>query len=408
MGWFNTMLNMATAASAAYSASQLRAMREQQAEAAAIQAILSHLRNQVFQLRQMAESALSFEAQSPKVAAGALGVVQMQIKEAGIVPDLFPDLADKEYAAQTYRLVANNQRRLYALLTPDERQEVQQFLEVSKRLADCNYYLEHYEDGRRLVKALATMAKNPISGCLASSAGLLLALGILVLAASPCASLLASGSPDSFPYGTGFVLSGAFFLFLGIVFQKYRNAKKVIEKFEDEIDADRFKAIDQELGDADRARQLQAQAQAFVDAFFENRPLPPPPMLPPAPSAGVAAGVSVGAAVAPTTAGNGAGRTPEPTRAPTATAAAVPPLQVHVQKRTEAARANARVVQGPPDHSGEPQWIVRPKEQEGDAKVPLGRFPCPECGRLYYAPLQLAQLELFCLACGQGMTVHVG
>lgn len=404
MGWFNTMLNAAAAASSAYSAAQLRAMRQEQAEAAAIQAILTHLRNQAFQLRQMLESALSLEAQSPKVAAGALGVVEIQLQESGIIPELFPDLVDKEYAAQTYRLVANNKRRLHALLTPAERAEVQQFLEVAKRLSDCNYYLEHLDEGRRLVKAADTIAKNPNSGCLASSAGLSLALGGMALLTSPCALTIASDFPDLFPFAAGLGLGGAFLLFFGLNAMKYRNAKKLIDELEDEIDVDRFRALDQELGDAERARQLQAQAQVFVDAFLENRPLPPLPMLPPVVPTAPA---NVGAVGTHAAVGKSASRMVEPRGAPTVAAATTPPLQIHVQMRTEAAKANARVVQGPPDSNGEPQWVLRPKEQEGDVRAPLGQFYCPECGRLYHVPLQPAHLELFCLACGQGITVQV-
>ncbi|MCS6843206.1 MAG: hypothetical protein NZ528_02615 [Caldilineales bacterium] len=407
MGWFNTILNAATAASAAYSAAQLRAMRQEQAEAAAIQAILTQLRDLAFQLRQMAESALSLEAQSPKVAAGALGVVEMQLQESGIIPDLFPTLADKEYTAQTYRLVANNKRRLYSLLTPNERAEVQEFLGVAKRLFDCNYYLEHLDDGRRLVKASDTIAKNPNAGCLASSAGLSLSMGGMALLGSICALTGVGYIPDLSPIAGGLALGGAFLLFFGLNAKRYRDAKKLIDELGDEIDVERFRALDQELGDAERARQFQAQAQAFVNAFLEERPLPPPPMLPPAAPPVATAHGNVGARGTYAAAGNGANRMPEPNRALPPSPAAARPPQIHVQRRTEAVKANARVVQGPPDSNGEPKWIVRRKEQEGDAKAPLGQFRCPECGRLYYVPLQPARLELFCLACGQGITVQV-
>ena len=111
MGWFNTMLNVATAASSAYSASQLHAMRKQQAEAALIQAVLAHLREQIFRLKQMAESALSLEAESPKLAAGALSVVELHLHNSGITPDLFPDLADKEQRFRSVQSIIAAVRR---------------------------------------------------------------------------------------------------------------------------------------------------------------------------------------------------------------------------------------------------------------------------------------------------------
>jgi hypothetical protein len=409
MGWFNTMLNVATAASSAYSAAQLHSLRRQNAEAAVIQALLAHLRNRIFELRQMAESALSLEAESPKVAAGALSVVEMHLKDSGITPDMFPELVDKEYAAQTWRLVAHNMRRLMGQLTSAEQAEEQQFVAVARRLPDYNYYLEHYEDGRRLAEASETVARYAgRNGCLAR-----MALLTYIVVGLPFLGWTFGGSG-----GNGFSNAGFLFgLVLGVVglifwlrqmhVWKYGEAKRTVDELGKKMDVDRFKALDQELGDATRARQLQAHAQALADAFFENRPLPPPPTLTPAALPDSTAAGSAGPSRADATVTSVAGKAPGPNAPDRAAPAVVPPLQVHVQRRTEGVRTNARVVQGPPADNGEPQWVVRSKDQDSDLSRPLGRFHCPECGRLYYVALQPAHLELFCLACGQGITVKV-
>lgn len=409
MGWFNTMLNVATAASSAYSATQLHSLRQQHAEAAAIQAILAHLRNQVFQLKQMAESALSLEAESPKVAAGALSVVEMHLQDSGITPDLFPDLADKEYAAQTVRLVANNMRRLTALLTSAERAEVQQFMAVARRLPDYNYYLENYDDGRRLANASEIVARYAgRNGCLARIALFTYIFVGLPLLGWTFAGIGGSGF-SSVGFWFGIILGGAgLILWLRAMHGlEYSSAKKVVDELGKKIDVDRFKALDQELGDAERARQLQTHAQAVVDAFFENKPLPPPPALAPA-----ALPASVTPADTKTSGADAAAATGESqvlSSFSTEMAAPVmtPPLQVRVQKRTEAVRANARVVQGPSAGNGEPQWIVRPKGQDDESSGPLGEFHCPECGRCYHVALRPTHLEFYCLACGQGMAIDI-
>lgn len=409
MGWFNTMLNVATAASSAYSATQLHSLRQQHAEAAAIQAILAHLRNQVFQLKQMAESALSLEAESPKVAAGALSVVEMHLQDSGITPDLFPDLADKEYAAQTVRLVANNMRRLTAQLTSAERAEVQQFMAVARRLPDYNYYLEHYSDGRRLAEASEIVARYAgRNGCLARMALLTYILFGVPLLGWMFGGIGGSGF-SSAGFWFGIILGGA-----GLVLWlremhgwAYSSAKKVVDELGKKIDVDRFKALDQELGDAERARQLQTHAQAVVNAFFEDKPLPPPPALAPAvlPSSAVPADVRVPGSDATATAGKG--QVVSPSSLEMAAPAITAPLRVHVQKRTEAVRANARVMQGPPAGNGEPLWILRPKDQDSESLGPLAEFHCPECGRCYHVALRPTHLEFYCLACGQGIAIEI-
>lgn len=409
MGWFNTMLNVATAASSAYSATQLHSLRQQHAEAAAIQAILAHLRNQVFQLKQMAESALSLEAESPKVAAGALSIVEMHLQNSGITPDLFPDLADKEYAAQTVRLVANNMRRLTAQLTSAERAEVQQFMAVARRLPDYNYYLEHYSDGRRLAEASEIVARYAgRNGCLARMALLTYIFVGLPLLGWTFAGIGGSGF-SSVGFWFGIILGGAgLILWLrGMHGLEYSSAKKVVDELGKKIDVDRFRDLDQEFGDAGHARQLQAHAQALADAFFENKPLPPPPVLVPAvlPGSAVPADVEGPGSDAAVTAARSQVFSTVPSE--TVTPAVTPPLRVHVQKRTEAVRANARVVQGSPAGNGEPQWIVRPKDQDSESLGPLTEFHCPECGRRYCVALRPTHLELYCLACGQGMAVDI-
>lgn len=409
MGWFNTMLNVATAASSAYSATQLHSLRQQHAEAAAIQAILAHLRNQVFQLKQMAESALSLEAESPKVAAGALSVVEMHLQNSGITPDLFPDLADKEYAAQTVRLVANNMHRLTAQLTSAERTEVQKLVAVARRLPDYNYYLEHYSDGRRLAEASEIVARYAgRNGCLAR-----MALFTYILFGLPLLGWMFGGIGGSGFSSAGFwfgiILGGAgLVLWLRAMHGwEYSKAKKVVDELAKKIDVDRFKALDQELGDAERARQLQTHAQAVVDAFFENRPLPPPPAFAPAALPASVALADTKTPGAETAAATWESQVLTSFSSEMAAPAITPPLRVHVQKRTEAVKANARVVQGPPASNGGPQWVVRPKDQDGESLGPLGEFHCPECDRPYYVALRPTHLEFYCLACGQGMAIDI-
>ena len=75
MGWLDLVLGAASASASMYNASQLETLRKQGAEGALIQAIIQYLREQIFEFKQMTEEAVAIEAQSAKIAAGAISVV---------------------------------------------------------------------------------------------------------------------------------------------------------------------------------------------------------------------------------------------------------------------------------------------------------------------------------------------
>jgi ribosomal protein S27E len=444
MGWFNTMLNVATAASSAYSASQLHAMRKQQAEAALIQAVLAHLREQIFRLKQMAESALSLEAESPKLAAGALSVVELHLHNSGITPDLFPDLADKEYAMQTVRLVVNHKRRLMAQLTPAEQAEVQQLVAVAQRMPDYNYYLENYDDSRRLAEATDTVTRYASRNSCSAQIGLLTYgfVGILIIM-TLFANLFSGGDWSSDWSGVGLLLgagvgvAGLLYLARGMHAEEYRRAKKVVDELKDKIDLARFTALDNEFGGPARARQLRQEAERFAAAFFGESSdqmvsayLPtsaqndhPAPETDPSLSGAPTPQGEYVLAGATSTAGQPAacghcGKPVEPnsrfclfcgqkldspvreTARPSRTPGA------SVSKRIGALQSNVEVTRGPADGNGNAVWIVKKKGEQATAE-PFLDVRCPWCGQRYRVNAQPAHLELFCLACGQGMAVEV-
>lgn len=276
MGWLNTALNAASLGADLYNASQLSTLRQQGADAALIQAFIRHLRDQIFQFKQAADSALAMEAQSPLTAAGAISIVADRLHDSGVTPELFPELGDKEYAAQAIRLIEENHRRLLALLSPPEQNEVARVVEVADRLLDYNYYLENYNDGRRLADA-----ENAVTQY-AGRNGCLVQMGLLsyVFIGLPVCivffmDLFTGGSrSSSAAWDTGFIVGIGVWV-AGLVMIKrwqntksYKRAKKVVDELKDEIDLPRFLALENELGDPARAQQLQQEAQSFLATFF--------------------------------------------------------------------------------------------------------------------------------------------
>jgi hypothetical protein len=278
MGWLDTILGAATAGASIYNASQLQAMRQQGAQATVIQAFLAHLRDLIFHFKQSAEFALSQEARSAKVTAGALGVVESRLRASGITPDLFPDLSDKEYTAQTIRLIADNRRRLFDQLSPEERSEVDRAVAMADRLPDYDYYIANYADGQRLMEAAPTFTKYEArNGCLLQK-GLSLAYLFIGLPVILGAMMVMEGQDSG---GVGILT----FLGLGVWIggfvlldrwqhkKEFSRAKKVVNELKDKIDLQRFLALDSELGGVAMAQQLQSEAQSFLGSFFGDTPM---------------------------------------------------------------------------------------------------------------------------------------
>lgn len=446
MGWLDTVLSAASAGASLYNVSQLQTLRQQGAQAALIQAMLAHLRDQIFQFKQMAEYGLAQEAQSVKRAAGIISIVASRLDDSGITPELFPNLGDKEYAMQTIRLIGENRRRLLGLLSRDEQAEISRVVAAADRLPDYSYYVENYNDGRRLADAAPIveqyagrngwLLRNGF-GLLYYFVGLPASIGLFVALFSGGNWSSNTGVIPGLVVGIGAWLAGAIMFGRWLHHKEYKEAKKVVDELKDKIDLPRFIALDNELSGTTRARQLLQDAQSLLAPFFGEPITPsasaympasrqydhPAPevdhTLPGAPAAQVDYALP-GAPPAPsqsTTCSNcgepvgsnsrfcpscghklasPAPQTASPARTPRAS----------VIKRLGAVQSNAEVTRGPADSSGNAPWLVGKKGQQTAAE-PFLDIQCPWCGQRYYVNAQPAHLELFCLACGQGMWVDV-
>lgn len=277
MGWLDTVLSAASAGASIYNASQLQTLRRQGAQAGLIQAMVTHLREQIFQFKQMAEYGLAQEVRSVKNAAGVISIVESRLDDSGITPELFPELGDKEYAMQTIRLISENKRRLLGLLSRDEQNEISRVVAAAERLPDYNYYVENFNDGRRLVEAAPTVAQYAgRNGWLQKSVFALFYYFVGLPASTGLfAALFTAGNWSSntgiilgFIAGIGAWIAGLIMYNRWLHHKEYQEAKKVVDELKDKIDLPRFAALDKELRGVTHARQLQAEAQGLITSFF--------------------------------------------------------------------------------------------------------------------------------------------
>ncbi len=146
MGWLNTLLDVTSVAVSVANYNKLENLRKGGQASQAIAEILYILRQEAFNYRQSAEEIRLQEAQNPKVAAGAMRILENRLRESPITPDIFPELSDKDYVATTTRLIQSESNRMMRQLSPAEQAEVNQAVQNSVALSEATYYLENYED----------------------------------------------------------------------------------------------------------------------------------------------------------------------------------------------------------------------------------------------------------------------
>lgn len=268
MGWGDVIsigLGLGNLAVNANNASQLQQMKMQQASEALIREFFNALRTGMFNLNQTAEDVLRSEASAPLKAAGAMRILDYQLTASGVTPDVFTDLGDKKFAADTGRMIRENSGRMYAALDTVGQSQVDQLVEHVRRLADYHYYLENFHSAQRLQEAQAILAQNPnrAGGCLIGfEVYMLIGLGLtglMLLASSPGLGLLLIAGAVGGAVYVGKQRKNS---------QATKEAQKVVKELEGTLDLNRFLELDGQFKTEDVARAEQQQAEQYVEGFF--------------------------------------------------------------------------------------------------------------------------------------------
>lgn len=267
MGWGDVIsigLGLGNAALNAANASTLQQMKLQQAGEALYREFIDAMRNGIFNLKQAAEGVLAAEGTSPLQAAGAMRILDYQLSSSGVTPDLFPDLADKEYAAATARLIGGNSNRLYAALDKAEQAQVDQLVEHIRLLPDCRYYVENADQAIRLREAQGVVDAGGImkmNGCLLAIviwAGVGALFGLVAALGDAGLLLLLAALVAAIP--------------LAIKFRARRReviaAQKTVKELEGTVDLQQFQTLEHQFKSPEEAQQLQQQSEQYVESFF--------------------------------------------------------------------------------------------------------------------------------------------
>lgn len=269
MGWGDVIsigLGLGNAAINASNASTLQQMKMQQAGEALYREFIGAIRNGIFNLNQTAEDVLRGEATAPLTAAGAMRILDYQLTTSGVTLDLFTDLADKKFAADTVRLISSNSSRMYAALDKAEQTQIDQLVEHVRRLPDCHYYLEKADDASRLREAMSVVEYGGNvrqTGCFYTIAAM---VGVFLLGA--IASVL--GDFGSLVMIAGVIVLAVVGFKLAGKRTKVDAAKKTVKALEGNVDLQRFHLLEQQFKTPNEAKQSQKQSEQYVENFFSD------------------------------------------------------------------------------------------------------------------------------------------
>lgn len=276
MSWLNTLLDVGIISMQLSQRSKLEQLQQGQAAETLVRVVIQALREEIFKYRQAAEEILVLERKDPKVAAAAMKILFLRLKNLRLSADLFPEISDKEYFAATNRLIRENSTRLIRRLVPAEQKEVNRVAAVADALSDLTYYLEKYQDAQKYRQALLTIErlKTLNHGCVTISLVLTL---MFVLFALPF-MLNIEGQGTGILCLTNPIIGGiVLFIYYNQIARSkdYRAAKKVVSKLEGEVDLERFADLDKRFGHSyQRALNLKKQAQSILRDFFGSSGMP--------------------------------------------------------------------------------------------------------------------------------------
>jgi hypothetical protein len=276
MSWVNTLLDVGIIGLQMNQRSQLQQLQKQNADSAALQMIVQALREEIFKYKQATDGILALEAKDPKVAAGAMRLLEVRLDEFGLTPEMFPDLADKEYVASTTKLIHQNSHRMVSTLPEEDQKEIEDIATDALMQPRYAYYIENYNTVKKYREAdkVVEELSSYNNTCLMNLVPFVLIFLIPFLCAWPFSLIFKSGGAILFSMFVGVIIA-----FGGWTYYKkniahnseYKTAKKTVKELKNAVDYDLFAEVESELGtDYKHVTEMNEHAQSRMKNFFNE------------------------------------------------------------------------------------------------------------------------------------------
>jgi hypothetical protein len=276
MSVLNTLLDVASLSVEISMAQQLEAMQRQGMAAAMMKGIVNQLKDQIFKYSETSKNILAAETSYPLKAAGAMRLLEIRLDESGLSPDLFSELADKEYVSNTFRGVRENANRLTAQLSGDDRAQLEGMISKTARLPDYEYYVEHVERAKtyREAKKLAGKSGSKNLGLFSMlGCGLFTVSGMCItLSAISSASQVSGGASAAL---NAIVITGLAALGVWWGYNQYsiagksEDAKKRLIELDKQFSIERYEALETEFKDnLEEIKRLRDDGRVVANTFF--------------------------------------------------------------------------------------------------------------------------------------------
>ena len=286
MGWLDALelgLGAANAAANYRTAATLDELKKQNLAAAQAQAILLELRNTIYTFKQRADRVLMVEVENPRAAAGAMAILADRLEKTKILPEIFPDISDKEYTGATIRLIQENSKRIRNSLSRDDKILIDQVVNAVQWAPEYDYYINNFENAGLLVEALKIDNKLSLrnSGCVWFLILCSVCFGFLMLAIGGLIILFAGSSMTNYLWAIGFLGIGLvctigipIAAIVGMRIPEYSKAHSTVTSLEKVVNLKRFNDLDAKIGGKEKAIDLRQTAQKVIETVFaESRAL---------------------------------------------------------------------------------------------------------------------------------------
>lgn len=271
MSWFSIALDIAHLSLAYEHSKKLDNLQKQGAKRALIEAAIKELRDQIFHFNQATESVINIREENPRRAAIMMKIVEKNLDESFIHPDLFSEISDKEYVASTIRWVRESSYQMLSAFPAREQALINATADAACKLPDYQFYLDNYEDGKSLRMALETIqGKGSSYGCFVKSGIFLMIVPGCMLVGLPSAMI--GDANESIATFLAFGLIALWiWLFWTLVksSSNYTYAKTIVEDIRDGFEVDRFLTLDDKFkSDTSKVEKLKQQAEKTIKHGF--------------------------------------------------------------------------------------------------------------------------------------------